>query len=546
MIGIVSPDGMRELERNAIDAGVSEAQLVERAATEISGFISRNVGSPVDEPLTVIAVAGPGNNGVDAIVAAAMLTDLGWRAATLMVDREDLSEHPDLVHYLDKLNVTEDLSDADVILDGIYGNSGRTGLPDHVSCVLADITDARSASDALVVAIDCPTGTNTATGEVADMTVSADITLCISHPKTGMLRQPALDKLGELVMLDIGLGTHADVEGASAHMVDRIDVRAKLPARAAGAHKSQVGGLLIAGGAPGYFGAPRLAGEAALRSGCGYVGLAVPRSIVSAIASAVPELIFHPTSDADGRSSATVVTEALTEGGRYDAVVIGPGLGRDEVATRFLSELFESTTPAPSVDQPSSVFGIPRRTTQQEDSGDADLSAFPLVIDADALNWLAGRDGWPGLLDGRRCVLTPHVGEMARLLDIDPGEITADAWEVARESARTWGQTVVLKCAVTCAASPSGHLVIAPRSTPELATPGTGDMLSGIIGAFIAQGLSPFDAACSAIWVGAEAGRLARVDLGTRAVITRDAIERLPSVLRSLESPAYDRLLRDR
>ena len=529
---IVSPEEMRELEQDVIETGVSVADLIERAATEISTFLDRNLVTPTEEPLSVVAVAGPGNNGVDAIVAAAMLAEKGWQASVSMVDRTDLSEHPDLSHYLDGLVMTEDLGVADVVLDGIFGNSGRTDLPDGVPDMLERIDAARAATGCLVVAIDCPTGTNTETGEVADSIVAADLTLCISNPKLGMLREPALGYLGELIVLDIGV---SDVAIDSPSMVTINDVRTRLPARSAAAHKSEVGGLLIAGGAPGYFGAPRLTGEAALRSGCGYVGLAVPRSIAGAIASAVPELIFHPTSDADGRASASVVNEALTEGGRYDAVVIGPGLGRDEVATRFMSELFESATQALTTESPSSAFGIPRRASQQEEAEAFDLSEFPLVLDADALNWLAGVESWPQLLEGRSCVLTPHVGEMARLLDVDRDEIAAEPWKTAGEAAREWGQTVVLKCAITCAASPEGDIAVAPRSTPELATPGTGDMLSGIIGAFLAQGLAPFDAASSAIWVGAMAGRRSRLRLGTRAVVARDVIDELSGVFRSLE-----------
>jgi NAD(P)H-hydrate epimerase len=300
--------------------------------------------------------------------------------------------------------------------------------------------------------------------------------------------------------------------------------------------------LLVVGGAPGYFGAPRLAGEAALRAGCGYVGLAAPRSIIGPIASAVPELIFHPLSEADGRTSAATVGKALAEGKRYNTVVIGPGLGRDEVATRFLDALFTPEAEEESTAPPSSAFGIPRRTRQRDEEERADLSEFSLVLDADALNWLAGLEDWPKRLQGRTCVLTPHVGEMARLLDVEPDDVAADPWHVARKAAADWDQVVLLKGPLSCVASPDGQLLVAPRLTPELATPGTGDVLAGTVGAFIAQGLSPIRAAALALFVGSTAGAMARLEHGTRGVLARDLIANLGGALAAFDSPAVRRL----
>ena len=542
MISIVTPDKMRALDQALIDAGTPVALLIERAAREIAGYLHRHVVPRGAETRSVVAVVGPGNNGADAIVAASMLGQMGWAACVLLVDRADISEHPDLEEYLERLRSVAEIGEADVILDGIFGNSGRTDLPASVTRALEKLGAAARASSALVVAIDCPTGTNTLTGEVADAIVTADVTLCISNPKIGMLLSPAREHIGELVLFDIGLDTSEVDPEVGASMIDAGFVRASLPTRAVGAHKSQVGGLLIVGGAPGYYGAPRLAGEAALRAGCGYVGLAAPRSIIGAIASAVPELIFHPLSDADGRSSAATVGKALSEGNRYDAVVIGPGLGRDEVAKRFMEALFEPAAVPEEQAAPTSAFGIPRRIAREESDERADLSAFPLVLDADALNWLSEQDSWPSRLAGRTCVLTPHVGEMARLLGVEADEVAADPWAAARQAASDWGQVVLLKNPLSCVATPEGELFVAPRFTPELATPGTGDVLSGSVGAFLAQGLPPSEAAAVALYVGSVAGRLARGERGTRSVLARDLIDVIGRALREFDSPAVRRL----
>ncbi len=356
-----------------------------------------------------------------------------------------------------------------------------------------------------------------------------------------MLKQPASEYLGELVVLDIGVRSNSLDPLANAAMIDVAYVRKNLPQRDPGAHKSQVGGLLIVGGAPGYYGAPRLAGEAALRAGCGYVGLAIPRSIVGAIASAVPELIYHPLSDSDARNSASIVGKALADGGRYNAIVIGPGLGRDEVATRFLSEMFEPSAGSETQELPDAVFGIPRRAKQPDSEGKADITSFPLVLDADALNWLSGLENWQSRLDGRTCVLTPHVGEMARLLAIEPEMVADDPWTIARRAAQDWNQVVVLKHRFSCVATPAGELFVAPRMTPELATPGTGDVLAGLIGAIIAQGCEPAAASAIALYLGAQAGAIARLQRGTRSVIARDVIESLGAAIKPFDSSALMR-----
>jgi NAD(P)H-hydrate epimerase len=427
---------------------------------------------------------------------------------------------------LDQIQLVDSLSQinaADVVLDGIFGNAGRAELPEDAIAAIETSNSLAREGGTVRIAVDCPSGIDALSGDAAEGAFHAELTLCISHPRIGLLREPAATRVGELVILDIGLEAAGFEDGPQ--LIDAAFTRARIPARPASAHKGGIGGLLVVGGAPGYFGAPRLAGEAALRAGCGYVGLAVPRSLTTAIAAQVPELIFHPTSDGDGRRSATTVRAAVNESERYSALLIGPGLGRDEVADEFLSELLVAPSPHVVDNGHSPVFGIPRRSEAASESTEGRFETLPRVIDADGLNWLSEQDDWPALLNQTRCVLTPHAGEMARLLGGSIEDVLADPWNVALGAAREWGQVVVLKHGYSFVACPDGRLFISPRATPELATPGTGDVLSGLIGAFLAQGLAPEDAAAVALYVGALGGRSARMQFGEHSVIARDLIE---------------------
>jgi NAD(P)H-hydrate epimerase len=543
MIPILTPDQMRAVEQAAIDAGTPVEHMMERAADRIASFINHHVIRHEAGARTVLVLAGPGNNGGDALAAAARLAESGWEARAVLVSRSGFDGVPAAQEDLARLQIVDDLGEfdtLDVVLDGIFGNSGRAELTDAAREAIGTSSVYGRRLGAVMIAVDCPSGVDAMTGEADDAAFQADLTLCISHPRRGLLREPAASRVGELVVLDIGL-TASDIADAPMH-IDAGFVRERLPFRRASAHKSRIGGLLIVGGAPGYFGAPRLAGEAALRAGCGYVGLAVPRSITTAIAAQVPELIFHPTSDGDGRRSAATVREAVNDSERYDALVLGPGLGRDEVADDLLSDLFMPKQPAAAASTSSSVFGIPRRQEVVSETAGGRFESLPRVIDADGLNWLSEQEDWPELLREQRCVLTPHPGEMARLVGSNVDDVLADPWTVALDAARSWGQIVALKHGYTCVACPDGRLLVAPRATPELATPGTGDVLSGVIGAFIAQGLEPEDAAAAAVYAGSMAGRSARSVFGVHSVIARDLIDAIPRTMLDIASGSGPRL----
>lgn len=304
-----------------------------------------------------------------------------------------------------------------------------------------------------------------------------------------------------------------------------------IPRREAGAHKWSVGGVVIVAGSPPFAGAAVLCCAAAGRSGAGIVSAALPRSIAPVVVGLVPEVTVVLLPEGDSNSVATRAAGAVEERlGRSQAMVVGPGLGNDAATAAFLGTLFGVTKTRGGIGFGTAASG-------------ADTSAFegtiattgkPVVVDADALNWLAEQENWWEKVPAGLLVLTPHAGEMARLLAVDVNEILDEPERIAHESATRWGQTVVLKGGRTVVASADGATVAADVP-PSLATAGSGDVLSGSIGAFLAQGLSGPDAAALAVYVGCRAAERVSGQYGTLGVIAGDLPEAIAAELRALE-----------
>lgn len=535
----VTPDQMRAAEHKAIEAGSTEQELMRAAGQGIADWIDDRFYRG-EEPAVAFGLVGPGKNGGDTLVALAALVEQGWQAVAYFVDRDNVGDLPapaDALQQIERVSDLSSISAADIILDGIYGLGGRPNLSDTASAALSAATEARRASGTPIIAIDVPSGIDSETGAASDAAANADVTLTIEFIKLGLLNEPAATLAGEVEIIGIGLDPPDDestirsiTEGLVAH---------SFPRRRATSGKHDHGGLLVVGGAPTFFGAPRLAAEAALRVGAGLVGAAVPRMLIGTIASQVPEVVFIPLSDSDPQRSVDAINEAVIgEHARYSAAVVGPGLGQDDPAIALLARLFghaaaKNTAPI--------GFGALHEDSSPTETHDSALAAVPVVLDADALNWLAKQDDWTSLLSNITAVLTPHPGEMARLLNIDTDEVKRDPREIARKAAREWGQIVVLKGGFTVVATPEGHVFVASRATPELGTPGTGDVLSGIIGGFLAQGMQPLDAALAAIYAGTQACRMMFDFQGGRGMLARDLIAALPDVINAINQPRWYR-----
>jgi NAD(P)H-hydrate repair Nnr-like enzyme with NAD(P)H-hydrate dehydratase domain len=306
--------------------------------------------------------------------------------------------------------------------------------------------------------------------------------------------------------------------------------RSVLPRRGPQAHKWEVGGLVVVAGSPPYAGAAALCCASAGRSGAGIISAALPRSIAPIVVGLVPEVTVVLLPEGENTSTAKRASDAIGERlTRSKALVIGPGLGSDEATNALLAALFGSR-------KANEGIGFGTRGAGAETPAESVVlqSGKPAVLDADALNWLARQGNWWEAMSAGRFVLTPHAGEMARLIDGEVETVLADPVAVAQEAAARWAQVVVLKGARTIVVDPSGSTMFA-ESTPALATAGSGDVLSGSIGAFLAQGLSSFDAAALAVYVGDRAaGQLAK-RLGTLGVVAGDLPFAIAEVLGALE-----------
>ncbi|MGI9252785.1 MAG: ADP-dependent NAD(P)H-hydrate dehydratase [Thermomicrobiales bacterium] len=292
-----------------------------------------------------------------------------------------------------------------------------------------------------------------------------------------------------------------------------------LPRREQGAHKWGVGGLVIVAGSPGYAGAAVLCSLAAGRAGAGIVVLAAPRAVGGVVVSVVPEVVTTPLPEGEGSMGKKALEKLEEKIAKSAALVVGPGLGDDDMAGSLLSTLFGR---APAKVRIGFGFGLHHAPAEESVSGEALLvkAGKPLVIDADALNWLAEQENWPSMIPARSAVLTPHIGEMARLLKMETEEILADPAGTAKEAAAAWGQVVVLKGGTTVVSD--GQRTLSAETPPSLATAGTGDVLAGAIGALLAQGLAPIDAAALAVYAGGEAARRVEARVGTLGLVAGD------------------------
>jgi NAD(P)H-hydrate epimerase len=309
--------------------------------------------------------------------------------------------------------------------------------------------------------------------------------------------------------------------------IDRALAAELAPRREFGAHKWGVGGLVIVAGAPGYAGAAVLSALAAGRNGAGIINVALPRSLSAPVVIAVPEAATILLSDDDPRRSVESIEKKLEKSA---AILIGPGLSEDDAAGDLLAAIF-------GLEASRSAIGFGFDSGALAPRGDGGLlgrAGKPAVLDADALNWLAKQTDWPSLIPPGRVVLTPHVGELTRLLDAPAADLIANPVETTREAAKAWGQTVVFKYGYTVV-SDGERTLVAEAAPLSLATAGSGDVFAGAIGAYLAQGLGAVDAASLAVYVGMRAASRLEERFGTIGLVAGDLPAAMAEELALLE-----------
>ena len=482
---------MRAADAWAIEEqGVPGLDLMERAGAALARAAARLAGRE-----RVLVVVGKGNNGGDGLVAARLLREEGREVEVVAaVPLEGASG--DAAANLERLPGEpprewdgRPLPPAGVVVDALLG-TGFTGVPREP---LAGLIAAVNAHPAPVVACDVPSGVDAATGEVHGEAVRADLTVTFHGPKIGLHVWPGAEHAGEVEVAEIGIPRGAPTAQTAGLITDRV--LGLVPARPRFGSKFTSGTVVVAGGSLGLTGAPAMAARAAMRAGAGYVQLAVPASTQLVFEIQLTESMTHALPERDGAHVPEGAERVAELAERAGAVVLGPGIGRSEGAFAFARE-------------------VARRVPA------------PLVLDADGLNAHAGD------LEALRerpgpTVLTPHAGELARLLGTDSDDVAAHRLACARAAAERSGCVVLLKGDDTIVAQPGRPVAVSPGATPALATAGTGDVLSGVIAAFLAKGLGAFEAAAAGVLAHARAGREAAARVGADHTVAGDVIDAL-------------------
>ena len=509
---IVTAHQMRELDRRTIhEAGVPGKTLMERAGAGVVSAMEDTFGALKGKTVTIFC--GKGNNGGDGFVVARLLRQKRCAVQVCLLGRtNDLkgdaklmyqrfvrgagrakvlsTPAPDHVHRL--------IRDSHVLVDALLG----TGTSSPVTGPYLEAIQAMNASEASIVAVDLPSGIDADTGDTLGTAVEADLTVTLGNPKLGLFLGAGIDHAGRVHCVDIGIpNQYVEDLRLPIEMLTPATIRPWLPKRQASSHKGTFGHAGIIAGSSGKSGAAALAAKAALRAGAGLVTVGTPSSVEASVTSGIPEVMTLPlpetTAHTLSRDALPLLQTFLQS---RSAIGMGPGLSTQTETAEVVRALI-------------------------------DRCDRPLVIDADALNALAGHTN---LLRSRPIspILTPHPGEMARLL----GESTAatvnrNRLGIAQDFSRTHSSVVVLKGARTIVAHPQGATSISPTGNPGMATAGTGDVLTGILTGLLAQGVSPWEAAQSGVFLHGLAGDLAARVYGYPSLMAGDLLAYLPQAI---------------
>jgi len=514
---------MRALEERAAGQGRPQAVLMEEAGLGVAQETWINLGAVPERKIVVLV--GPGNNGGDGLVAARHLHDWGAAVTAVLLARQRREDDPNLKQLIERKvtilpvaagdlgSLDEALAGAEAIVDAVLGTGRVRPLEGVIAHALERVSALRTDSTVAprVFAVDLPTGVNCDTGAADPHALRADVTVALGCSKVGLHTLPGAEYAGRVEVVDIGLPKDA-VEALPVELLNARWVRERLPTRPASANKGTFGRVLVVAGSKLYVGAARLAALGALRSGAGLATVACPASVQALVAAGMSEATYLPLPDQDGFVAAEAAVEVARALAGYDALLLGPGLGQGGQQEAFVRQL---------------LCSLPVRQAGLPEDGPR------VLIDADGLNNLSRVPHWWE----RVCapsVLTPHPGEHARLTGHSISEIQADRLAAARDAARAWRQTVVLKGAYTVVAAPDGRAGVNPYANPGLASAGTGDVLAGAIAGLMAQGLAPFEAACCGAYLHAAAAEGLRSDLGDSGLLAGDLLPELPRTLRQL------------
>jgi len=512
---ILNAAQMREADRYTIeDIGIPSLVLMENAGRQVVAAIEAAYESRLDGRVAVLC--GRGNNGGDGFVVARTLLQRGIETAVFVVGalsdvRGDARTNLDI---LGRLGVTvvevndeqqwelhfSEISKCSLIVDAIFGTGLRAAVSGMMETVIADI----NASDIPIVAVDLPSGMSADTPHLIGDCIDASLTVTLGAPKLPLVLPPGEAYAGDVVIADIGIPIEVfeGLDGSHIDLLTPEQLRGLVAPRAADSHKGDFGRVTIVAGSIGKTGAAHLSAMGALRSGAGLVTVATPKCCLPIVASMEPAFMTMPLPDDEAGGVIIDAVERVLDID-HDVLACGPGLGRTANASEFVQALLDRAT-------------------------------VPLVLDADAITVLADDPGRLTGSDERDIIITPHPGEMARLVGSSIADVQANRIEVAATFATTHRVYVILKGHRTVIATPEGKVYINPTGNPGMATGGTGDVLTGMIAAWLAQ-LLDAEAACRlAVFLHGAAGDLVESREGQVSMIATDLLDCLGEVLTTL------------
>lgn len=490
------------------EVGIRGEVLMENASRAATHILSEHAGTVEGKRISIIC--GPGNNGGDGFAMGRQLMDLGARVTIFHTHpkirykgesgynlRLAANLGIDLKHIPDSR--IPDFSGADILVDALLGTGFEGELRPKFLELVRMINKAGSKS--LIFSVDIPSGLHGLKGMAQPEAVKADITATFEAAKLGLIQTDARSYTGKLVVCPIGIPAKVKMDLPPEHFSINERILHSIPSPAAGMHKGTSGHLLIIGGSPGLTGALQLAGLGALRAGAGLVTLACPSGLVPQVNSWMPELMTKDLGEGDDWDE-KAIDELLSITGDYQAVVIGPGLGRSGKALDLVERFVTAGHP-------------------------------PAVFDADALYALSRRSHiMPELTPNS--ILTPHPGEMARLSSASISEIESDRMDAAQKFATAKKVFLILKGAGTVVGCPDSNVMICPISAPNLAAGGSGDILAGMTGSLLGRGLSPMQSSCIAVYWHARSGLLLEKDFPFRGNLATETANALPAVLKEV------------
>ncbi len=539
MTKIVNVAQMQKIEKDADANGLTYEMMMENAGRSISEAI-QSIFTTM-EGLRVAILVGPGNNGGDGLVVGHYLLQAGAEVTAILSKPRNESD-ANLARLVgeggvvfkaeDKRNLGRSIKSADIFVDALLGTGFRLPLRGSVKDTLEAVHRQleKMENPPFVVAVDCPSGLDCDTGEVAEVCIPADVTVTLAAIKPGLLRFPGSNFTGEIVVGDIGLPDKQKLmRKIKVEFATVKEIRTLLPERPRDGHKGTFGTVLVVGGSINYPGAVGLCGMGAYRVGAGLVTLAVPSPIQGFLVPLLPEatwIVLPHELGAINEGAADILHREMT---RITCLVLGPGMGMEKTTGIFM-DMFLSA----NAESPRERIGF--ITEAAKDGGETVSDLLPFVIDADGLKLLNDIEAWSSRIP-EKSILTPHPGEMAVLTGERISDIQDDRIASALKWAKVWGHVVVLKGAHTVVASPDGRAMVMPFANSALAHAGTGDVLAGAISGIRAQGIEPYESAVLGAFIHGDAGLLAADFIGAdEGVLSSDIADAIPMALWEIRS----------